>query len=170
DTTFNYSREYLTSEELQNTSKDVPEGTQWALLVLEKEVAQGTQWALLVLEKPVTAPRDSLLIGSVLDQDISVNSCRLVFYGRMLDIVDPEKPEELAKIKVFKPKQKVGTVKRVVDTEVVIGKDLFKKETDITKFLNLKRVVDTEVVIGKDLFKKETDITKFLNLKGDPGP
>eukprot|EP00290_Baffinella_frigidus_P045245 CAMPEP_0180283528 /NCGR_PEP_ID=MMETSP0988-20121125/10547_1 /TAXON_ID=697907 /ORGANISM="non described non described, Strain CCMP2293" /LENGTH=593 /DNA_ID=CAMNT_0022256113 /DNA_START=13 /DNA_END=1791 /DNA_ORIENTATION=+ len=133
DTTFNYSREYLTSEELQNTSKDVPEGT---------------QWALLVLEKPVTAPRDSLLIGSVLDQDISVNSCRLVFYGRMLDIVDPEKPEELAKIKVFKPKQKVGTVKRVVDTEVVIGKDLFKKETDITKFLNLKVSLEGTEVKG----------------------
>ena len=36
DTTFNYAREYLTSEELQNASKEVPEGTQWALLVLEK--------------------------------------------------------------------------------------------------------------------------------------
>jgi hypothetical protein len=66
----------------------------------------------------------------------------------MLDTVDSEKPEELAKIKIYKPKQKVGTVKRVVDEEVVIGKDLFKKETDITKFINLKVTLEGSDIKG----------------------
>ena len=44
----------------------------------------------------------------------------------------------MAQLRVYKPKCKTGSIKRVVDESVVIGKDLFKKETDISKFINLK--------------------------------
>eukprot|EP00288_Rhodomonas_lens_P012513 CAMPEP_0177707294 /NCGR_PEP_ID=MMETSP0484_2-20121128/9674_1 /TAXON_ID=354590 /ORGANISM="Rhodomonas lens, Strain RHODO" /LENGTH=566 /DNA_ID=CAMNT_0019218797 /DNA_START=109 /DNA_END=1809 /DNA_ORIENTATION=- len=122
-TAFDFDREYLTADELVDTSADMP---------------AGSQWAYVIFEKAVTAPAKSLLIGSVLDTDVHANKCRIVMSGRVLSTIDPSNKDEVARLKVFKNKQKVGSIKRVVDEFTVIGKDLFKKETDITKFINLK--------------------------------
>jgi hypothetical protein len=43
----------------------------------------------------------------------------------------------MAQLRAYKPKSKTGSIKRVIDEACVIGKDLFKKETDITRFINL---------------------------------
>ncbi|EKX39029.1 hypothetical protein GUITHDRAFT_143832 [Guillardia theta CCMP2712] len=104
----------------------------------------GSQWVLLLFEKVVTAPKDSMLIGSLLDTDIHSNTCRIVFFGKALIVMDKDNKDELSRLRLFKPKQKVGHVKRVVDESVVIGKDLFKKETDISKFMNLKITLEKE--------------------------
>lgn len=43
----------------------------------------GPQWCYLRFAQPVTAPQDSLIIGSRLDADAHGGSCRLAFYGRL---------------------------------------------------------------------------------------
>lgn len=48
---------------------------------------RGPQWAMLRFERPVTAPGDSMVIGSRLDQDIHVGTCRLAFSGRLVALV-----------------------------------------------------------------------------------
>eukprot|EP00286_Rhodomonas_abbreviata_P010724 CAMPEP_0181342210 /NCGR_PEP_ID=MMETSP1101-20121128/30867_1 /TAXON_ID=46948 /ORGANISM="Rhodomonas abbreviata, Strain Caron Lab Isolate" /LENGTH=567 /DNA_ID=CAMNT_0023453629 /DNA_START=171 /DNA_END=1871 /DNA_ORIENTATION=- len=120
---FDFGREYFSADELLPTSGEVP---------------AGSQWAFVLFERPVTAPANSLLIGSVLDTDVHANKCRIVLSGRVLSTIDPNSKDDMARLKIFKNKQKVGSIKRVLDEQTVIGKDLFKKETDITKFLNLK--------------------------------
>mmetsp|Transcript_43111 Transcript_43111/g.136209 ORF Transcript_43111/g.136209 Transcript_43111/m.136209 type:complete len:559 (-) Transcript_43111:1083-2759(-) len=127
--TFDITKEYLVSEELIQSGADCE---------------SGSQWVLLLFEKVVTAPKDSMLIGSLLDTDIHSNTCRIVFFGKALIVMDKDNKDELSRLRLFKPKQKVGHVKRVVDESVVIGKDLFKKETDISKFMNLKITLEKE--------------------------
>jgi len=39
----------------------------------------------------------------------------------------------------------VGGIKRVVDEDTVIGKDLFKKETDISLFVGLNVTLDGKI-------------------------
>ena len=44
----------------------------------------------------------------------------------------------LPKLRIFKTKSRVGDVERLVDEYSLVGKGLFKKETNIQIFLNLK--------------------------------
>ncbi|XP_068108832.1 selenocysteine-specific elongation factor [Hyperolius riggenbachi] len=98
------------------------------------------QWALLEFEKPVTCPKMSLVIGSKLDTDIHSNTCRLAFHGVLLEGTEDKNYTEtfLPKLKVFKMKHKEGQVERVNDDYSVIGRSLFKKETNIQLFVGLK--------------------------------
>ncbi|KAM4722105.1 selenocysteine-specific elongation factor [Rhinophrynus dorsalis] len=98
------------------------------------------QWALLEFEKPVTCPKLCLVIGSKLDTDIHSNTCRLAFHGVLLEGVEDKNYSEsfLPKLKVFKLKYKEGQVERVNDDYSVIGRSLFKKETNIQLFVGLK--------------------------------
>lgn len=96
-------------------------------------------WALLVFEQPITCPVDSLYIASRLDSDIHQNTCRLAFHGRLIRPINLEQdPGAVKRIKVFKMKQREGTVERVQDANTVIGKGMFKKETDLTIFTGMK--------------------------------
>lgn len=113
---FSLDREYLHSELLQPTSKEYP---------------AGSQYALLVFDSPVTCPLNCIVIGSRLDQDIHLNSCRLAFSGRLLQGLDYENKVERARFKVYKMKERVGGVERVHDDYTIIGKDLFSKNTGL---------------------------------------
>jgi selenocysteine-specific elongation factor len=85
----------------------------------------------------------SVVIGSKLDTDIHLNQCRIAFYGNVLhsftnkDYRDP-KVNDLAKLRVFKEKCKEGVAERLNDAYTVIGKSLFKKETNLDLFIGLK--------------------------------
>lgn len=46
-------------------------------------------------------------------------------------------------VQVFKTKQREGLVERVTDEYSLIGKNLFKKETNIAAFANLKVTLST---------------------------
>jgi selenocysteine-specific elongation factor len=107
ETAIDFGKEYLLADELLPTSKDAP---------------GGSQWALILLEKPITAPKNSLLIGSVLDTDLTANACRIAFHGRILDTMDPAVHSSMAQLRAYKPKSKTGNINRVVDDTVVIGK------------------------------------------------
>ncbi|CAL8401865.1 unnamed protein product [Arctogadus glacialis] len=89
------------------------------------------QWALLEFERPVTCPALCLVIGSKLDTDIHANACRLAFQGRLLEGFQD------------KMKHKEGQVERVTDDYTVIGRSLFKKETNMQLFVGLKVALST---------------------------
>ncbi|KAH8254221.1 hypothetical protein KR032_008991 [Drosophila birchii] len=87
-------------------------------------------FALLEFESPVLAPPNSTLIASKLDMNVHSSSCRLAFWGRIawqtqsLNYIQ----EVLPQLRIFKRKQKVGSIQRVVNASEVIVQNLFKKE------------------------------------------
>ncbi len=49
----------------------------------------------------------ALVIGSKLDADVSAATCRLTFYGRLTALLDAADAAQLARLRVYKPKQRV---------------------------------------------------------------
>jgi len=93
---------------------------------------RGPQWVLMQFEHPVTAPRDSVVIGSRLDMDAQTSTCRLGWYGRIVHVVDDRDPGALQRLRVFKWKRREGSVERVeADGRTAICKGMFKKETNL---------------------------------------
>ncbi|KAF3689797.1 Selenocysteine-specific elongation factor [Channa argus] len=103
------------------------------------------QWALLEFERPVTCPSLCLVIGSKLDTDIHANACRLAFQGRLLQGFEDKNYAETAlpRLHIYKSKQKEGQVERVTDDYTVIGRNLFKKETNLQLFVGLNVTLST---------------------------
>ncbi|KAJ7999169.1 hypothetical protein DPEC_G00212610 [Dallia pectoralis] len=134
DTPFSFDREYLYQDEY----------------VIGQREAQGAgpdpeQWALLEFERPVTCPALCLVIGSKLDADIHANACRLAFQGRLLEGFEEKSYAEmtLPRLRIYKTKHKEGQVERVTDDYTVIGRNLFKKETNLQLFVGLKVTLST---------------------------
>merc|ERR1712032_137400 len=103
---------------------------------------QGTEpmaYVLLVFEKPVTCPIGSLLVASKLDFDIHTPNCRLAFFGRILSKMEPK---DLKPLRLVKMKQKAGFLERFDKQErtIMICKDMFKADTDMSLFNGLKVV------------------------------
>ncbi|XP_033647872.1 selenocysteine-specific elongation factor-like [Asterias rubens] len=138
---FNFDQEYIYQEELLSPP---PKSSNQKSEDKEKLHSTGSysnqQWALIEFEKPVTCPASCLVIGSKLDTDIHSNSCRLAFHGQLLHhITDKAYPETvLPRLKIFKNKSREGFVDRMTDDYTVIGRSLFKKETNLQAFVGLK--------------------------------
>ncbi|XP_074008116.1 selenocysteine-specific elongation factor isoform X2 [Numenius arquata] len=141
---FDFEKDYLYQEEYlskdSNSSEENKENDQAGEVQLPRQ-----QWALLEFEKPVTCPKLCLVIGSKLDTDIHTNTCRLAFHGVLLQGMEDKNYMEtfLPKLKVYKLKHKEGQVERVMDDYSVIGRSLFKKETNIQIFVGLKVKLST---------------------------
>ncbi|XP_036389247.1 selenocysteine-specific elongation factor [Megalops cyprinoides] len=133
DKTFSFDREYFYQEEYVIGQPGAGEGP------------DPEQWALLEFERPVTCPSFCLVIGSKLDTDIHANACRLAFQGRLLEGFEDKGYTEsaLPRLKVFKTKHREGQVERVTDDYTVIGRNLFKKETNLQLFVGLKVKLST---------------------------
>ncbi|NWQ81006.1 SELB factor, partial [Columbina picui] len=144
ENTFDFDKDYLYQEEYlskdSSSSKEDKENEQAGEVRLPRQ-----QWALLEFEKPVTCPKLCLVIGSKLDTDIHANTCRLAFHGVLLQGMEDKNYTEtfLPKLKVYKLKHKEGQVERVMDDYSVIGRSLFKKETNIQIFVGLKVQLST---------------------------
>ena len=97
-------------------------------------------FALLQFEQSVLCVDNSMVIISRLDMDINTPACRLAFYGKLQYLYTSPKynEEDLSDLKIFKFKEREGIVERMNDEYTVIGRELFKKETDIDLFKNLK--------------------------------
>ncbi|XP_004068536.1 selenocysteine-specific elongation factor isoform X1 [Oryzias latipes] len=128
---FNLDREYLHQDEYVSSQGDGG--------------PEPEQWALLEFERPVTCPALCLVIGSKLDTDIHANTCRLAFQGRLLQGFEDKHYAEtsLPRLRIYKTKQKEGQVERVTDDYTVIGRSLFKKETNLQLFVGLKVTLST---------------------------
>ncbi|XP_036178625.1 selenocysteine-specific elongation factor isoform X2 [Myotis myotis] len=173
--TFDFSREYLFQE--QYLCKDLEPGSTGSDQATEKagQATEGLcprqQWALVEFEKPVTCPRLCLVIGFRLNADIHANMCRLAFHGILLHGLEDKNYTEslLPKLRVYKLKHKHGFVERVIDDYSVIGRSLFKKETNIQLFVGLKVHLSTgELGIIDSSFGQSG---KFkINIPGGLGP
>src|SRR5687768_14956976 len=94
---------------------------------------RGSQFAVLEFDKPIIAARGAALIGSRLDADIHLNTCRLAFSGRLLTVcvrcvpcvalrsheslcwqgIDFADAKQRERIKIFKIKERTGAIDRV---------------------------------------------------------
>ncbi|KAM3878331.1 selenocysteine-specific elongation factor [Diretmus argenteus] len=133
DVPFSFDREYFYQEDY---------------VIGQGEAGSGPdpeQWALLEFERPVTCPSLCLVIGSKLDTDIHANACRLAFQGRLLKGFEDKGYAEavLPQLRIYKSKRKEGQVERVTDDYTVIGRNLFKKETNLQLFVGLKVTLST---------------------------
>ena len=130
-TTFNFNKEYKFETEI--SSEISPEDPIF--------------YGLLEFEKPILAYDDALIISSKLDTDAHSNSCRLAFWGKIFMInssLDKDYSDTfLPHLKVFKTKQRSGTIQRYVNEHELIAGDLFKKETNRQLFLNMKVELST---------------------------
>ena len=72
--------------------------------------AEVLQFVVLEFDRPITCTRDSLVIGSRLDTDINLKTCRLAFHGRIqVPFLTREyRDAHLAPLKIFKSKTKEG--------------------------------------------------------------
>ncbi|KRT81315.1 50S ribosome-binding GTPase, partial [Oryctes borbonicus] len=97
-------------------------------------------FALIEFEKPVLTTDNALVICSKLDVNISINTCRIAFWGNLLHYCKEKdyKSSFLPKLKLFKIKTKVGSIERIISEDTVIVKNMFKKETSLEKFIGLK--------------------------------
>lgn len=95
------------------------------------------QFALLELESAVICPADSVIIASRLDTDVHSTDCRIAFFGRVVHNFEGGPTQARATLKIYKNKGREGVVDRVVDDREVIGRGLFKKETDLSLFTGL---------------------------------
>ncbi|XP_059184342.1 selenocysteine-specific elongation factor [Centropristis striata] len=133
DTPFTFEREYYYQDEYVTSQGEASSGP------------DPEQWALLEFERPVTCPSLCLVIGSKLDTDIHANACRLAFQGRLLQGFEDKGYAETAlpRLRIYKTKHKEGQVERVTDDYTVIGRNLFKKETNLQLFVGLKVTLST---------------------------
>lgn len=128
---FDFSKDYEYQSELSDPNSELQEG---------EEDINKQEYALLEFEIPVLAVPHSLVIGSKLDVDIHTNTCRLAFHGRLLESISDKNytANVMPNLKVYKNKMKTGIVDRVVNDFEVIGKCMFKKETNVEQFVGLK--------------------------------
>ncbi|XP_029286898.1 selenocysteine-specific elongation factor [Cottoperca gobio] len=133
DTPFTFEREYFYQDEYGTSQGEA------------SPASDPEQWALLEFERPVTCPLLCLVIGSKLDTDIHANACRLAFQGRLLQGFEDKAYVETAlpRLRIYKTKHKEGQVERVTDDYTVIGRNLFKKETNLQLFVGLKVTLST---------------------------
>ncbi|CAF0707256.1 unnamed protein product [Brachionus calyciflorus] len=138
DDNFNMSNEYLHVPEIDQEFLD-QKGKNFKVYALIDFSTDSTN------DQGVLCVDDSLLIGSKLDTDIHLNQCRIAFYGRILhSFTNKEfKANDLPSLKVYKEKSREGVVERKHDEFTIIGKSLFKKETNMDLFVGLKVKLST---------------------------
>ena len=120
-----------------------------------EDASLGKPLCLMHLETPVLVVDNSLVIASRLDQDINQNKCRLAFYSKVLHIYhdknynkqiprtksDLQKHQSLSTLLIYKEKVKTGVLERpkqqvLPENGQYIVRNLFKKQTDITRFIS----------------------------------
>ena len=138
DAAFDTKQEYKFCEELL-TELEAKQIAEESGAIDENDPPAFAKYALLEFDQPITVPTDELYIASRFDTDIHQNTCRLAFHGRMLRHINTEhEPDFIRSLRVFKMKSREGSIERVQDERSVIGKGMFKKESDLTAFVGMK--------------------------------
>ena len=151
--TFDYDQDFLQQDEYYTQSNDEKE-TNGKSSTSNNSLYMPLHWAVLEFHTPVYCPKDSLIIGSRLDTDVTSHSCRLAFSGRLID-----KCSDRTLIKWYTKKERVGNVCRLgepyqrnddgaVVRYEVYGTDLFKKETNMTQFIGMQLETPYQDEIG----------------------
>ena len=115
---FSFEEKYEYCEEISNENKKNDE----------------IYFAFLNFQIPLQISVGSLVIGSKLDANVNLNSCRLAFYGNILENIDLKNAEIAEKIKISREKIKQGIIEKIIDDRTLLVKNLFKKESNIDVF------------------------------------
>ncbi|XP_055701273.1 selenocysteine-specific elongation factor [Phlebotomus papatasi] len=85
-------------------------------------------FVLLQFKRPISVIPGILVIASKLDLDVATTSCRLAFYGKLLEATEDKdfQTNFLPRLKIFKEKTKKGTIQRVVNNSEAIAANLLK--------------------------------------------
>lgn len=117
-----------------------------SLVVSDDSPDSNYNFALIEFEHPVLVFDNMLLIASKLDTE-QTNVCRLAFHGNILlnnsSIDKSGKQDFLQRLKIYKEKSREGIVQRLVNEGEIIVGNLFKKETDRSKFEKMKCKLST---------------------------
>ncbi|XP_071817093.1 selenocysteine-specific elongation factor-like [Apostichopus japonicus] len=142
---FSFDKEYLYQDDLKAPVKNKGSSNKENQPEEDALPSNTLQWALLEFEKPITCPVNCLVIGSKLDTDIHSNTCRLAFHGYLLDSTTDKEyvASYLPSLKIYKTKTREGVVDRMTDEYSIIGRGLFKKETNLQTFVGLKVKLST---------------------------
>ncbi|EFA75193.1 Selenocysteine-specific elongation factor [Heterostelium album PN500] len=112
-----------------------------------QEYPVGSQYALLTFEHPVLCPLNSVIIGSKLDVNLDTSSCRIAFHGELVEGIDVTNKQLLNNhLHIYKIKAKEGQIERIHSESTLIGKNIFGKDTDLSKFIGMKVIFDNGVV------------------------
>ena len=109
-------------------------------------------FVILFLEQEVFVQTESQFIGGKLDLNIEIKECRLAFSGQSIfqtkwDGV--QRLEELLPLKVSRHKEKIGNIEKMVDDRTQLIKDMFKKETNISFFMDKDVIIKQFDIKGK---------------------
>jgi len=85
-------------------------------------------FAKIEFETPIECYSDAELIASKLDTDINLNTCRLALHGKVIHMFSKSDSKMLDNLKVYKNKERVAQIDRIVDDYNLIGKNLLKKK------------------------------------------
>jgi selenocysteine-specific elongation factor len=162
---FNFNNEYLHLNEYNASEEESSSSSQNDKIILKPKILNyyalidftfdsNDHAAASTLGGVLCSPK-SLLIGSKLDTDIHLNTCRIAFHGLVLHSFTNKDFKEtttsnvagdghrLSDLKIYKEKSKEGVVERKHDEYTLIGRALFKKETNIDLFVGLKVKLST---------------------------
>jgi selenocysteine-specific elongation factor len=161
DNSFDFSKEYIYVHDLnppaeENLKKKIKR--HFALIDFNYENNNSKSSDHSATGGGVLCSLNSLLIGSKLDTDIHLNQCRIAFSGHVIhqftnkDYRENDSKQNanvnnsqiyLSELKVYKEKVKEGFIERKHDEMTLIGKSLFKKETNMDLFVGLKVKLST---------------------------
>ncbi|XP_059614280.1 selenocysteine-specific elongation factor [Phlebotomus argentipes] len=85
-------------------------------------------FVLLQFERPIPVIPEMLVIASKLDLDVATTSCRLAFFGNLLEVTEDKDftTNFLPRLKIFKEKTKRGTIQRLINDSEAIAANLLK--------------------------------------------
>jgi selenocysteine-specific elongation factor len=111
-------------------------------------------FAYLKFDQKMLIPPDMIALGSKIDFDVSYKSNRIAFYGKLIDF-NKANFEGPGKLKIFKIKNKSGSILRLVDDKSVIVQKLFKKDSNIDDFIGKKvKILESEGKIEGTILSK----------------
>ncbi|XP_034108109.1 selenocysteine-specific elongation factor [Drosophila albomicans] len=119
----------------RNASSEFDPGQEYEFV--EQLQLADSVFGMLQFETPVLTTLGTTLIASKLDMDVHSNSCRLAFWGRIawqtasINYVK----ELLPQLRIFKRKQKQGSVQRVANANEIIVQNLFQKDSKRELFI-----------------------------------
>ena len=103
------------------------------------------QLALFIFNQPLIFQKNAIVIGSKLDVNVHIKSCRIIFHGRICHQYTStiSKSDDLKVVQIFKRKKRIGSVDRVIDKTIsadgkvynVVGRGMFHSDSDLSRFI-----------------------------------
>ncbi|PIK54191.1 putative selenocysteine-specific elongation factor [Apostichopus japonicus] len=138
---FSFDKEYLYQDDLKAPVKSKGSSNKENQPEEDALPSNTLQWALLEFEKPITCPVNCLW-------RVGRDGTREMAWGTIKPIYRNTTDKEyvasyLPSLKIYKTKTREGVVDRMTDEYSIIGRGLFKKETNLQTFVGLKVKLST---------------------------